>query len=102
MTRDFNERFGQHGHGRESCSPVLGQARSAPFVEAFSDWLKQQRARVSPKSRLGEKLAYPDCTHAQKAVGTARSSGAVQELTSRSSSAMRRIIISGSRSENGR
>ena len=34
------------------------QARSAPLVEAFGDWLKQQRARVSPKSRFGEKLAY--------------------------------------------
>ncbi len=34
------------------------QARSAPLVEAFGDWLKQQRAHVSPKSRLGEKLAY--------------------------------------------
>ena len=34
------------------------QARSAPLVQAFGDWLKQQRARVSPKSRLGEKLAY--------------------------------------------
>ena len=34
------------------------QARSAPLVEAFGDWLRQQRARVSPKSRLGEKLAY--------------------------------------------
>ncbi len=33
-------------------------ARSAPLVEAFGDWLKQQRARISPKSRLGEKLAY--------------------------------------------
>ena len=28
------------------------------MVEAFGDWLKQQRARVSPKSRLGEKFAY--------------------------------------------
>ena len=34
------------------------QVRSAPLVEAFGDWLKQKRARVSPKSRLGEKLAY--------------------------------------------
>ena len=34
------------------------QKRSAPLVQAFGDWLKQQRARVSPKSRLGEKLAY--------------------------------------------
>ncbi len=33
------------------------QARSVPLVEAFGDWLKQQRAHVSPKSRLGEKLA---------------------------------------------
>ena len=32
-------------------------ARAAPLVEAFGDWLKEQRARVSPKSRLGEKLA---------------------------------------------
>ena len=29
-----------------------------PLVEAFGGWLKQQRARISPKSRLGEKLAY--------------------------------------------
>jgi len=34
------------------------QAQSAPLVQAFGDWLKQQRARVSPKSRLGEKLVY--------------------------------------------
>jgi len=34
------------------------QARSAPLVEAFGEWLKQQRARVSPKSRLIDKLAY--------------------------------------------
>ena len=34
------------------------QARNAPLVEAFGDWLKQQRARVSPRSRLGEKLGY--------------------------------------------
>ncbi|MCY4393658.1 MAG: transposase [Rhodospirillaceae bacterium] len=26
--------------------------------QAFGDWLREQRARVSPKSRLGEKLAY--------------------------------------------
>ena len=31
---------------------------SAPLVEAFGDWLKEQRARVSAKSRLGEKLGY--------------------------------------------
>ena len=34
------------------------QARSAPLVQAFGGWLKQQRARVSPRSRLGEKLGY--------------------------------------------
>ena len=34
------------------------QTRAAPLVDAFGDWLRQQRARVSPKSRLGEKLAY--------------------------------------------
>ena len=34
------------------------QPRSARPVEAFGDWLNQQRARVSPWSRLGEKLAY--------------------------------------------
>lgn len=36
----------------------LRQARSAPIVDIFGIWLKQQRARVSPKSRIGEKLAY--------------------------------------------
>jgi len=34
------------------------QARSAPLVAAFGEWLQVQRARVSAKSRLGEKLAY--------------------------------------------
>jgi len=34
------------------------RARSAPLVKAFSIWLEQQRARVSTKSRLGEKLSY--------------------------------------------
>ena len=37
---------------------VERHARSAPLVVAFGGWLKQQRARVSPKARLGEKLAY--------------------------------------------
>ena len=34
------------------------QARTAPLVEEFGGWLKEQRARLSAKSRLGEKLAY--------------------------------------------
>ena len=37
---------------------AVRQARTAPLVEDFGVWLRQQRARVSPKSRLGEKLAY--------------------------------------------
>ncbi|PJK27364.1 IS66 family transposase [Minwuia thermotolerans] len=34
------------------------QVRSRPIVEAFRTWLDAQRARVSPKSRIGEKLGY--------------------------------------------
>ncbi len=34
------------------------QARTAPLVGAFGEWLQEQRRRVSAKSRLGEKLAY--------------------------------------------
>jgi predicted amidohydrolase YtcJ len=34
------------------------QARSAPLVAAFGEWLQAQRMRISAKSRLGEKLAY--------------------------------------------
>ena len=30
----------------------------ARLVVAFGDWLKEQRARASPKARLGEKLGY--------------------------------------------
>ena len=37
---------------------AVRQARTVPLVEEFGVWLRQQRARVSPKSRLGEKLAY--------------------------------------------
>lgn len=34
------------------------QARSVPRVDAFGEWLQEQRLRVSAKSRLGEKLGY--------------------------------------------
>ncbi|MGC9523750.1 MAG: IS66 family transposase [Anaerolineae bacterium] len=34
------------------------QARAAPLVAEFGEWLQQQRLRISAKSRLGEKLAY--------------------------------------------
>jgi hypothetical protein len=34
------------------------QRRSAPLVEAFGVWLKEQRSQISAKSRLGEKLTY--------------------------------------------
>ena len=34
------------------------QDRSAPLVDAFRVWLDAARARVSAKSRVGEKLAY--------------------------------------------
>ena len=37
---------------------LVRQSRTAPLVDAFGDWLKQKRARISAKSRLGEKLAY--------------------------------------------
>ena len=37
---------------------AVRQARTAPRVKDFGVWLRKQRARVSPKSRLGEKLAY--------------------------------------------
>jgi len=34
------------------------QARSAPLVAEFGNWLQAQRLRISAKSRLGEKLTY--------------------------------------------
>ncbi|WBU59637.1 IS66 family transposase [Paracoccus albus] len=34
------------------------QARTAPLVATFGDWLQAQRRKTSAKSRLGEKLAY--------------------------------------------
>ena len=37
---------------------AVRQARTAPLLEDFGVWLKRQRSAVSPKSRLGEKLAY--------------------------------------------
>ena len=37
---------------------TVRQARSAPLVADFGLWLRERRARVSPRSRLGEKLAY--------------------------------------------
>ena len=34
------------------------QARTKPLMDDFGHWLKNQRSRISAKSRLGEKLAY--------------------------------------------
>ena len=34
------------------------QARTAPLIEEFGVWLREQRARLSAKSRLGEALTY--------------------------------------------
>ena len=34
------------------------QARTAPLVATFGDWLQAQRRKISAKSRLGEKLTY--------------------------------------------
>jgi transposase len=34
------------------------QARTAPLVATFGEWLQAQRRKISGKSRLGEKLAY--------------------------------------------
>ena len=36
----------------------IRKEKSAPLVQVFGEWLKEKRARVSAKSRLGEKLAY--------------------------------------------
>ena len=42
--------------------PAMRQAvrwtESAPLVNRFGVWLDEQRSRVSPRSRLGEKLTY--------------------------------------------
>lgn len=35
------------------------QARTAPLVAAFADWLQDQRRKISAKSRLGEADLYP-------------------------------------------
>ncbi|MEQ9587355.1 MAG: IS66 family transposase [Parvibaculaceae bacterium] len=37
---------------------LIRRSRTAPLVAAFGDWLKQKRARISAKSRLGEHLTY--------------------------------------------
>lgn len=42
------------GRGRRSAR----QARTAPQVAGFGEWLAVQRRRVSVKPRLGETLAY--------------------------------------------
>ena len=34
------------------------QARSAPLVIVFGEWLQAERRKISAKSRLGEKLTY--------------------------------------------
>ncbi len=37
---------------------LIRQSRTAPLMAAFGAWLKEKRARISARSRLGEKLAY--------------------------------------------
>ena len=49
---------------KEICGTTPGQrlsarqARTAPLVTAFGEWLQAQRRKISAKSRLGEKLTY--------------------------------------------
>ena len=38
--------------------PPSGVTPSAPLVNSFGVWLDEQRSRVSPRLRLGEKLTY--------------------------------------------
>ncbi len=45
------------GRGPERRRAVR-QERTRPLVEAFGDWLAACRARISAKSRAGEKLVY--------------------------------------------
>lgn len=45
------------GQGAEERLATRTQ-RSAPLVAEFRQWLTQKRSQISPKSRLGEKLAY--------------------------------------------
>ena len=49
---------GRHPRHRPRTKALGRQARTAPLVAAFGDWLQESRLRVSAKSRLGEKLAY--------------------------------------------
>ena len=45
--------------GRPSAERLaIRESRSRPIVDAFGQWLKAQRDRVSRKSRIGEKLTY--------------------------------------------
>jgi transposase len=45
--------------GRSSAERLaVREIRSRPLVDAFGQWLRAQRARVSRKSRIGEKLTY--------------------------------------------
>lgn len=37
---------------------AIRRARSTPLVDAFGDWVEEQRARVSAKSPLGEAMRY--------------------------------------------
>ncbi|MEO0863800.1 MAG: transposase, partial [Pseudomonadota bacterium] len=36
----------------------IRRARSSPLVDAFGDWVEEQRARVSAKSPIGEAMRY--------------------------------------------
>jgi transposase len=37
---------------------TIRMARSRPILDAFSAWLRTQRSRVLPKSKLGEAIIY--------------------------------------------
>ncbi|MCY4549599.1 MAG: transposase [Defluviicoccus sp.] len=46
------------GRGPGPTRQFVRWTESAPLVNAFGVWLDEQRSRVSPRSRLGEKLTY--------------------------------------------
>ena len=70
-------------------------ARAAPLVETFGDWLKEQRARVSPKARLGELHSAHPHFRVSSTSPTSANAAAESSTSWRSRMACLRIAIAG-------
>ncbi|QGQ97671.1 IS66 family transposase [Paenibacillus psychroresistens] len=70
---------------------TIRMARSRPILDAFSAWLRTQRSRVLPKSKLGEAIIY--CQNQWEKLETFMNDGRLEIDNNRSERSIKPFVI---------